>query len=150
MLRRQVLRYCVVGGINTLVGYSSIFFAMSVLRFGNVAANLCGYVIGFVISYFLNKLWTFECRGRAFDSLFCYAVVLVVSYACNVAVLLVACDLLATNVYVAQLLGVVTYSALAFLGSRYFAFAEPAKKQRGAKVVAGSKHAAGSITGKNT
>jgi len=60
----QFLRYCLVGGINTLVDLA-IFNALA-WRFPTTNAqilliyNSCAYASGGVSSFFLNKYWTFE------------------------------------------------------------------------------------------
>ena len=47
----QFLRYCIVGGINTLVGFGFVFMLMA---FGLIAeiANFLGYCIGIVEASF--------------------------------------------------------------------------------------------------
>ena len=61
----NLVRYLVVGFLNTLLGLMVIYFAMYVLRFGVVAANVIGYAVGVVVSFLLNQRWTFAHRGPA-------------------------------------------------------------------------------------
>jgi putative flippase GtrA len=55
-----LMRYLLVGVANTLVGLSTIYFAMYILQLGVVSANAFGYSIGILLSFALNKTWTFS------------------------------------------------------------------------------------------
>jgi putative flippase GtrA len=64
MVDATTLRFAAVGVANTLIGLISIDLCLSALKLGNVAANGLGYAVGIIVSFFLNKHWTFSHAGR--------------------------------------------------------------------------------------
>jgi putative flippase GtrA len=127
MIHQQAIRYGAVGVLNTAAGLLCIFAALHFWGFGNVEANAFGYSAGFLISYTVNRRWTFHHRGPAGESLFKFAMVTAVAYLANLATTLAAYRIIGVNAYLAQTAGVPVYLAFGFLGSRYFAFAPPSK-----------------------
>ena len=121
-------RYLVVGVANTVVGLSAIFGIKYFTTAGDVLANLGGYVIGFAFSYAMNSRWTFGYRGPAASGIAKFALVTVSAYLCNLAVVLVALHWLGINSYLAQALGIPAYTAVGYLGARYFAFGDRAPR----------------------
>lgn len=117
-----LLRYLLVGVVNTLVGLSAIYLAMYYLGFGVMSANAFGYAIGIVVSFTLNKTWTFCNSDHVLSSFIRYLLVLAIAYAGNLATVLFANLHFNLNPYMAQALGVIPYTTVGYLGSRYFAF----------------------------
>ncbi len=124
-----LMRFLLVGIANTLVGLGIIYFLMYYLRFEVVAANAFGYAIGILIGFVLNKTWTFGNQDHVVYSFLRYLLVLSVAYVTNLATVLFANTHFDLNPYLSQALGIIPYTAIGFLGSRYFAFRE----QRGVK-----------------
>jgi putative flippase GtrA len=60
--RRTLWRFAVVGAVNTFVGLAFIYSARA-MGLGEVSANATGYAIGLVLSFGLNRFWTFRHRG---------------------------------------------------------------------------------------
>jgi putative flippase GtrA len=127
MIHHQAIRYVIVGAINTTAGLLCIFGALYFWGLDEVEANAFGYGAGFLISYALNRGWTFDYHGPIGESLGKFAAVAAVAYTANLAVTLLACRVIGVNVYLAQISGVPVYMAFGFLGSRYVAFARPSK-----------------------
>jgi glycosyltransferase involved in cell wall biosynthesis len=91
-------------------------------------ANAFGYTVGILLGFLLNKRWTFRSEGRMVPSFLRYLFVLAVAYAANLATVILIGEHFNINPYLDQALGIVPYTAIGFLGSRYFAF--PVSKQR--------------------
>lgn len=122
MLTTQILRYGLVGLLNTSVGVAFIFFFMAVLHAGEVAANAAGYGAGFVVSYGLNRSWTFQHDGAVGRSLWKYAIVVAASYVVNLGAMLLALRGVGLDPFLSQAIGIGAYTVLVFLGSRHFCF----------------------------
>ena len=97
----------------------------------DIAANITGYAIGYVWSFWLNRRWTFGHQGDVRGSMFRYAMVCLASYAVNLLVLLAAGLYLGQRSLMAQGLGMLSYTLLCYTGSRIFAF--PVQPAEGAK-----------------
>jgi putative flippase GtrA len=122
-VRVEALRFAAVGVVNTLVGLAAIYACLAWLSLGDAAANFFGYCIGWLVSFFLNRRFTFRHRGSVGSSLLRFILVSAIAYAANLGMMLFTHRSLGINVYVAQLFGVVTYTLVAFFGSYYYAFA---------------------------
>lgn len=117
-----LIKYMFVGVANTLVGLGTIYFAMYFLRLEIVQANLLGYSVGILLSFALNKTWTFNSNDHVIYSFFLYLLVLAVAYIANLATVQFSYSHFGINPYIAQALGIIPYTAIGFMGSRYFAF----------------------------
>lgn len=73
-LDKTCLRFLLVGILNTLVGTSVMFLAYNVLGLGYWISSAANYVVGSVVSYFLNKYYTFENRERSWKIVAAFAV----------------------------------------------------------------------------
>lgn len=120
---RQSLRFALVGIVNTLVGLAVIFGLMFFFGIGPGVANALGYAIGLLISFVLNRLWTFESGRSVKDVLPKYLAVAFLSYLLNLGIVLSASSGLGINPYVSQVMGIVSYTIFMFCGCRWFVFA---------------------------
>jgi putative flippase GtrA len=117
-----LVRFLLVGVVNTLVGLGIIYSMMYFLGMSVAPANAAGYFIGILVSFSLNKTWTFGSHDRIVTSFLRYFLVLVVGYAANLATVLFVHSRFDLNAYLAQAIGIIPYTTIGFLGSRYFAF----------------------------
>jgi putative flippase GtrA len=125
LFKHSFFRFALVGASNTLIGLGVIYFAWRVLGLGDLAANAIGYVIGFCWSYALNRLWTFNDSGSVGRSFVRFALVCAGAYAVNMLILLEARHLMGETSFLPHIFGMVAYTVLGYLGSRYFAFSKP-------------------------
>lgn len=119
----QSLRFALVGVVNTLVGLAVIFGLMFFFGIGPGVANALGYAIGLLISFVLNRLWTFKSRRSIKDVLPKYLAVAVLSFFLNLSIVLGASSGLGVNPYVSQVMGIASYTIFMFCGCRWFVFA---------------------------
>jgi len=117
------IKFALVGIVNTLIGLMVIFALKALLSWNNAAANAGGYTVGLVISFFLNRSFTFGHVGPKLAAAMRFSAVFAVAYLVNLGTVLAAIDVVDMNPYAAQVVGVVVYSILFFLGGRHFAFA---------------------------
>jgi putative flippase GtrA len=126
MIDRSLIRFLLVGVANTALGLSVIYLAMYVLHFGVVPANALGYGCGIVLSFVLNRNWTFAHDGSQLPALLRFLLVTAVAYSINLGVVVLAKGM-GVNPYLAQLLGTPFYTATGYAGSRWFAFRSTAR-----------------------
>ncbi len=119
-----LFRFLLVGIGNTLVGLSCIYFAMYFLHFELVKANAFGYAAGIMLGFVLNKTWTFNNNSHVIYSFIRYLVVLAVAFFANLKTVLYVDAHFSLNPYLVQVAGIVPYTIIGFLGSRFFAFPE--------------------------
>lgn len=118
----QLVRFLIVGVLNTCVGLSCIFAAMWLFDLDYRVANALGYAAGCGVGFVLNRLWTFRYRGSWWSSLVRWLGIVGVAYALNLVVVIALHQDLDVDPYLAQFGGIVVYTVAAFLGGRHFAF----------------------------
>jgi len=59
----KFIKYCLVGGINTILTLGIIFIAKSLLGINPYISNIIGYIAGVCNSFMWNKRWVFHSSG---------------------------------------------------------------------------------------
>lgn len=117
----QFVRYNLVGMVNTIVGFSVIFYLM----FSGISAttsNIIGYATGSIVSYFLNKKYTFKSLSNSKFQAIRFFSVLSFSYIVNLISL--QWLLLFVNPYAAQTVSAAVYLTSSFTLIRFLVFKE--------------------------
>lgn len=117
------VRFAAVGLANTLIGLTTIFVCLR-LGMGDVPANAVGYGIGLIFSYFSNRSWTFAHRGPMWSSAWRFAMVFAFAYAANLVTVTAMLSILGRGSFLAHVAGMVPYTVLFFLGSRFIVFTQ--------------------------
>lgn len=123
-----LLRFLLVGVVNTLVGSGVMFLLYNLARCGYWFSSAMNYVVGSVVSYFLNKNFTFRARGHDAATVLrfivnisaCYALAYGAARPLARALLSGASGALRDNV--AMAFGMCIFVALNYLGQRLLVF----------------------------
>ena len=121
-------KFLLVGVINTLVGSGVMFLLYNLGHLSYWLSSAANYVVGGVVSFFLNKYFTFQKKEWSWAQVWRFALSVAVCWllAYGAAKPLVAAVLSGQEVKlqenVAMLAGMVLYTALNYLGQRFFAF----------------------------
>jgi putative flippase GtrA len=75
------LRFLLVGVVNTLIGLGIMFFLYNVLELNYWASTFIGNMVGAMVSYFLNKTFTFRSDVRVQHNWWKFAIVILSCYA---------------------------------------------------------------------
>lgn len=59
----EFIKYCLVGVVNTLVGISTAYILLNPLRQSYLISTIGAYITGIIVSYILNKTFTFKFKG---------------------------------------------------------------------------------------
>ena len=115
----QFLKYNLIGIFNTLFGFSIIF---SLMFFGLSAttSNAIGYLFGSILSYSLNKKYTFKSKDKKHSEALKFFMVLAISYLINFITLQYLLNSL--NPYYAQLISGIVYTLSSFSLAKFFVF----------------------------
>lgn len=125
----ELARFALSGVANTALGYLTILALMYLFFAPPLLANLGGFATGLILSYFLNRFFTFRQREAAPHSTYRFVAVFLLCYGLNLAVLGIGLSVDGMPRYVAQLLAVGAYSISFFLLCRLFVFLAPAKAE---------------------
>ena len=122
------IKFLIVGVINTLVGSAVMFLLYNGFHTGYWIASACNYIIGSIVSYFLNKHFTFRSKEKSLREVITFAVNIVICYVLAYGIakplclylLSVAAALLRDNV--SMFVGMCLFTAFNYCGQRFFAF----------------------------
>ena len=73
-------KFVLVGIINTLVGTTVMFVAYNLLHFSYWVSSAPNYVVGSIVSYFLNKYFTFQNNEKSLGQLLKFILNITVCY----------------------------------------------------------------------
>ena len=127
-------RFIVVGVINTLVGYGVMFGLYNLAGLhtwgdaGYWISSAANYIIGSIVSFFLNKYFTFESKEWSWSQVWKFVLNVTVCYilgyglAKPLALKALAGQSLKVQENVAMLVGMCLYTGFNYLGQKFFAF----------------------------
>ncbi|MBR5524297.1 MAG: GtrA family protein [Clostridia bacterium] len=123
-------KFLLVGVINTLVGTAIMFGLYNLAHVGYWLSSAANYILTSILSYFLNKYFTFRNTEKGWKPIFRFAVNIGVCYllAYGIAEPLMrwalssATETLRENA--AMLTGMCLFTGFNYLGQRLFAFRE--------------------------
>ena len=73
-------KFVLVGIINSLVGTTVMFVAYNLLHFSYWVSSASNYVVGSIVSYFLNKYFTFQNNEKSLGQLLKFILNITVCY----------------------------------------------------------------------
>lgn len=124
------LKFLIVGVINTVFGTTIMFVAYNVFGCSYWLSSALNYILGSVLSYFLNKNFTFQNKSKSPQVLLRFVINIAICYfiAYGAAKPLVF-SLLATaptklRDNVSMFVGMCLFVGLNYFGQRFFAFAK--------------------------
>lgn len=132
----KLLRFISVGVVNTAVGTAIMFCLYNLLDCSYWISSAANYIFGSILSYVLNKNFTFRHKGNTLKSGFRFVVNIAVCYfaAYGIAKPLAICILKDSPVHLqenaAMLAGMCIFTGLNYLGQRFFVFGESCMKHK--------------------
>ena len=123
-----MFKFLLVGVFNTLVGCGTMFLLYNLAGCSYWLSSAANYIVGGVVSFFLNKYFTFQNHERSWKQVIRFAVNVAVCYllAYGIAKPLTLHALAGQPVNiqenVAMLAGMCLYTALNYVGQRFWAF----------------------------
>lgn len=134
---RKLWKFLLVGVANTLVGSAVMFGCYNLLGLGYWLSSAANYICGSILSYFLNKYFTFRSQEKGTAGRFVVNILLCYLLAYGLARPLVhhllAVFTPAARDNAAMLVGLILFTGLNYLGQRWFVFSErkTEKEERG-------------------
>lgn len=145
-----MIRFIMVGVINTIVGTGTMFLAYNLLGCSYWVSSAANYVVGGIVSFFLNKFFTFKNKERSWGQVLrfiltiagCYLIAYGIAkpialWALDESCIVKICDLINVSATaetinkiqenVAMGIGMCLFVVLNYFTQRFFVFKE--KKQ---------------------
>lgn len=134
LVDKKLLKFIIVGVINTVVGSCIMFGLYNLANCSYWVSSVANYVLTSILSFFLNKYFTFQNKERSWKQVVRFAVNIAVCYllAYGIAKPAVSAVLAGAGQRIqenaAMFTGMVLFTGFNYLGQRLFAFAEPKSK----------------------
>ena len=124
----RFLKFMVVGVVNTVVGTAVMFVMYNVFHQSYWISSASNYVVGSILSYFLNKYFTFESKKKSLSQVLkfvlnislCYLVAYGIAKPAVTWMLQGQQGALRDNL--AMVVGLVIFTLLNFIGQRAYVF----------------------------
>ncbi len=124
------LKFAIVGVANTIFGTAVMLVFYNVFHFSYWVSSASNYILGSILSYFLNKYFTFKSNDNSFKGIVKFTVNITLCYliAYGGAKPLVRLILSGTTVTLqdnaSMLVGMCLFILLNYIGQRFFVFKE--------------------------
>ena len=130
LLNSSLIRFGLVGVMNTLIGTSVMFIAYRWFGLGYWVSSALNYIVGSIFSYFANKYFTFRSKDNSWQSVLRFIVNITVCYliAYGLAKPLVrtlaarSTFSVSTQEQIAMVTGMVLFVIINYLGQRLLVF----------------------------
>ena len=125
-----MLKFILVGIVNTIFGMGIMFIFYNFFHFSYWVSSASNYIFGSILSYFLNKHFTFQNKSKSLATVIKFTVNITICYliAYNVAKPLAMWSFSGFYTHVqnniAMLAGSIFFVGLNYLGQRFWAFKE--------------------------
>ena len=125
---KTMIKFLVVGIINTLVGTGAMFLLYNVVHCSYWLSSAANYVLGGTVSFFLNKYYTFQNPEKSWQQVCRFVLTVSVCYliaygiAKPLALTILAHYPIRVQENIAMCIGMCLYTGLNYLGQRFFAF----------------------------
>lgn len=130
----KLWKFLLVGILNTLVGNGLMFLLYNLVNLGYWPSTAISYFLASVMSYFLNRYFTFKYEGTGWMVVLRFALNIAVCYALAYGIAeplmkwLLADAAQAFRENVAMLTGMCLFVGFNYLGQRFFAFRQTKEK----------------------
>jgi len=125
---KTFVKFVLVGFVNVLVGATIMFVFYNVFHLSYWVSSFSNYFFGSIVSYFLNKHFTFNYHEQGFASIVKFALNIVVCYVIAYSIAKPVMQWLLSDFSitiqenVSMAFGMCLFTALNYLGQRFFAF----------------------------
>ena len=135
LIDAKLLKFIIVGVINTLVGMAIMLGLYNLAGCSYWVSSAANYILTSILSYFLNKYFTFQNKEKSLGQVLriiiniavCYLLAYGIAKPLTLAVLAGFGEKVQTNI--AMLVGMCLFTALNYIGQRLFAFKETKPKE---------------------
>lgn len=128
LINSTVPKFLLVGVINTIVGAGLMFLLYNVFHVSYWISSCCNYIAGGIVSYFLNKYFTFKNQAKSLKQILLFILNLALCY-------FIAYFLAKKIIYfvfsdfsvkirdnISMFCGMILYTGLNYFGQRFIVF----------------------------
>lgn len=117
-----IIRYGLVGLLGTALHFAGVIFFVEAVRLDPVMGSGLGFLLVLVVSYFLNRTWTFRSKSKGARQFFFYTLVSLFGLALNSAIMFFSVHILQWNYLYGQGMVVAVVPASNYILNRFWTF----------------------------
>jgi putative flippase GtrA len=129
-LAREVVTFSIIGVINTILGLAVMLGLYNLLHTGYWISSAISYVVGSIVSYVLNKKYTFRYTGDTVGTLMKFAINIavcyIIAYSLAKPLMIFVLSSFDLNIriveQIAMIFGMCIFTSLNFIGQKFFTF----------------------------
>ena len=80
IIDKQLFKFLLVGVVNTIIGAGVMFLLYNAAHCSYWFSSAMNYVVGGIVSFFLNKYFTFENKTKSFKQVLYFIITLIICY----------------------------------------------------------------------
>ena len=128
LFNRTLLKFVIVGIANTLLGSAVMFAMYNLLHCSYWVSSAANYIVGSILSFFLNKHFTFQNQSKSISVVIKFIVNIVVCYLLAYGIAKPVVYYLLQNSSqkvqdnLSMLVGMIFFVGFNYIGQRFFAF----------------------------
>lgn len=125
---KTMAKFLLVGIINTLIGAGTMFLLYNLAHCSYWISSVANYIVGGIVSFFLNKFFTFQNNEWSWKQVIKFVVNTVLCYILAYGIAkpvmfgILVGQSVAIRENIAMLMGMCLYTGLNYFGQRFFAF----------------------------
>lgn len=128
LIDRRLAKFLLVGVINTLVGTAIMFGLYNLAHYSYWVSSAANYILTSILSFFLNKYFTFGSREKSVHEVVRFAVNIAACYLLAYGMAKPLCIAVLAGVSpavrdnISMFVGMCLFTGFNYLGQRFFAF----------------------------
>ena len=134
LIDQKLFKFLAVGIVNTILGAGVMFLLYNVFEVSYWISSACNYIVGGIVSFFLNKSFTFKNHQKSLKQIVLFIITLAVCYfVAYIAAKKIIYFIFSTSPEkikgnIALICGMCIYMGLNYIGQRLIVFSEENEK----------------------
>lgn len=134
LIDQKLFKFLAVGIVNTILGAGVMFLLYNVFEVSYWISSACNYIVGGIVSFFLNKFFTFKNHQKSLKQIVLFIITLAVCYfVAYIAAKKIIYFIFSTSPEkikgnIALICGMCIYTGLNYIGQRLIVFSEENEK----------------------
>jgi putative flippase GtrA len=116
----QIIKFCIVGILNTIVGYGAFFFLVNYMHY--IQALFIAHIVGVTNSFIWNKYWIFKSKNLMLYEYVKFNLIYAIVFIANAIALFVCVELIYADPRLAQLILLPVITVMSFFGQKLWTF----------------------------
>jgi putative flippase GtrA len=118
------VKFCIVGVINTFLNYLIFLYLLLYLELDYKICGVCGFCIGGLVSFILNRRFTFKNKNFSFPQLSKFIFSQLLCVVIHTCILITCVAILNINSIIGQFFGLVVTTFVNFLFQKLWVFSK--------------------------